>query len=248
MNSRRGDLVECFSSIQGEGILIGRRQVFLRFSGCNLECRYCDTQFEAQPYFRIEKNPGCQDFEEIPNPVDLETVARRLADWQRSWPRLHHSLSITGGEPLLHDALLVEWLPVLRNYLPIFLETNGLLVDSLARIITHLDYIAMDIKLPSASGHSDLWGPHREFLAIAAGKECFVKTVISLETDEAEIDRVCELITSVDPNIPLILQPITGELQSAGMGEHLLRLQALASNELSDVRVIPQLHTLLHIL
>ncbi|HPX77174.1 MAG TPA: 7-carboxy-7-deazaguanine synthase QueE, partial [Methanobacterium sp.] len=40
MNTR---ISEIFSSIQGEGKLVGRRQVFIRFSGCNLTCNYCDT-------------------------------------------------------------------------------------------------------------------------------------------------------------------------------------------------------------
>jgi organic radical activating enzyme len=42
---------EVFSSIQGEGKLIGRRQVFVRFSGCNLECNYCDTPLSRDPNF-----------------------------------------------------------------------------------------------------------------------------------------------------------------------------------------------------
>ena len=37
-------IVEIFSSIQGEGLLVGRRQIFVRFAGCNLDCNYCDTE------------------------------------------------------------------------------------------------------------------------------------------------------------------------------------------------------------
>ncbi|MCL5059022.1 MAG: 7-carboxy-7-deazaguanine synthase QueE, partial [Actinobacteria bacterium] len=34
---------EIFSSVQGEGPYVGTRQIFIRFDGCNLSCRYCDT-------------------------------------------------------------------------------------------------------------------------------------------------------------------------------------------------------------
>ena len=40
--SVHGNVVEIFSGIQGEGIHVGRRQIFLRLAGCNLRCDYCD--------------------------------------------------------------------------------------------------------------------------------------------------------------------------------------------------------------
>jgi len=38
-----GRIFEIFSSFQGEGTLVGRRQIFIRFAGCPLRCSYCDT-------------------------------------------------------------------------------------------------------------------------------------------------------------------------------------------------------------
>ena len=242
-------LVELFSSIQGEGPYVGYRQAFLRFHGCNLDCAYCDTvQPFPPPVCRVESEPGKGIFREVPNPVSLAVAVEILTEWCSRCPGLHHSFSITGGEPLLYRDLLVEWLPVLRRLRPLYLETNGTLPDSLAAVIDHLDYLSMDIKLPSTSGCAPLWATHRKFLEVAVAREVFVKIIVGPDTSSEEIGTVCLTIRDVDPLVPLIIQPVTRSGRSAVPALLLLKFQEQAARLLGDVRVIPQTHVFLDLL
>jgi organic radical activating enzyme len=248
--SEPAQLVELFSSIQGEGMIVGLRQVFLRFHGCNLACDYCDTPVPSPPTdCLLEQTPGARDFISIANPVSLELIADHLAKWQGEHPGIHHSLSITGGEPLLHHRLLQSWLPVLAPIILLYLETNGVLAEELATVITHLSLIGMDIKLPSTSGCGDLWERHRLFLEVAQQKPLFVKVVVDDTTEAAEVARAATLIAEVNRAIPLIIQPLTRNDGSIALSPpHMLTLQESAASRLDEVRVIPQIHKGLGIL
>lgn len=244
MSEKRANLLELFSSVQGEGPLVGLRQIFLRFHGCNLKCNYCDTNLEAIPAFcKIEGTPGRRDFFELANPVALERLVSHLAGWNRGWPGIHNSISITGGEPLLGPDILLEWLPVLRSIFPIYLETNGVLPEALSRIIAFLDHISMDIKIPSTSGCSDSWDIHGDFLRIAVQKDVFVKVVTSDDTEAWEIERACKIVSAINPAIPVILQPVTLQNGKVGISPlRILEFQEIACRYLKEVRIIPQTH------
>jgi len=242
--SEQGRVIEVFSSVQGEGPYVGVRQVFIRFQGCNLDCDYCDTEYSGiSGLCQIENTPGRRDFAQIPNPITINKIISVLERWQTGWPGIHHSISITGGEPLLQNEVLLDWLPKLRTHLPIYLETNGVLHGALFQLMPHIDYISMDIKLPSTSGHQELWEPHRVFLEEASYGQVFVKIIVSESTEDWEIHRVCELIGSVKISIPLILQPVTTHDETVGISPiRLLELQELAGSKLNNVRIIPQTH------
>jgi len=244
MNDGAANLLELFSSIQGEGVYVGQRQIFLRFHGCNMTCAYCDTVTTDVPtHCLIESTPGRRDFQHLANPVSLERVVAHLSRWQTGWPGIHQSISLTGGEPLLKLEIIQEWLPELHRLHPLYLETNGVLHNALSRVIQHIDIISMDIKLPSSAGCDPMWDHHSNFLAVAREKKVFVKVVVNSHTEEWEITRAAELVANQDRRIPFVLQPETGRDQAVTINPLiLLEFQEILSALLTDVRVIPQTH------
>ncbi|MEC4812508.1 MAG: 7-carboxy-7-deazaguanine synthase QueE [Scytonema sp. PMC 1069.18] len=249
-------LIELFSAIQGEGLNVGTRQIFIRFALCDLRCHFCDSAhtWNAPAICKVERTPGERDFETYSNPVPLPI----LLEWvkRQNLPSLHDTISLTGGEPLLHAPFLVEFLPQVRSVtgLPIYLETGGHRPQQLTAIIPYLDSVGMDFKLPSTSGESH-WQEHAEFLYLCfkSQLDVFVKIIVSQTTDPTELERSAELIASVHPSIPVFLQPVT-PLETpvitdkpilAPYPKQVLSWQTLMKRFVKHVRVIPQTHKML---
>lgn len=235
-------LSSIFQSIQGEGRYIGQRQVFLRFSGCNLSCDYCDTP--RSPSKEIEQFCAVKKKESVirlNNPVSAEAVAATVADYAQGLNPFH-SVSLTGGEPLLQVDFLKELLPLIR--IPKYLETNGTLPDRLEEVIELVDIIAMDYKLPSATKCGDYRNEHSKFLETAMLKDVFVKAVFSKNTTVQEIDDMSSLIASGDESIFLVLQPASPSrgFKSVPTPEQCLSFHSVAKRRLKNVLVIPQSH------
>ena len=145
----KGKISEIFDSIQGEGLYLGERQIFVRFFGCNLGCKFCDTK----PGRFIEYEP------------------QELLEEIKLYPKDCHSISFTGGEPLVQKDFLKEVLGLTKKQGYInYLETNGTLSDALNEVIEYLDIVAMDLKLPSSTGLEYFWEAHSKFLKIASAK------------------------------------------------------------------------------
>jgi len=233
------NLIEIFSSVQGEGKYIGCRQIFVRLANCNLRCAYCDTDFAETEFCQVEDKF-------IKNPVPVEQVVEIVKNLNSIAPA--HSVSFTGGEPLLSSNFVAEVARQVKNFgLKIFLETNGTLSSELEKIFDCVDIISMDIKLPSVIG-KNFFDRHREFLKVAAKKDLYVKIVISAETSDEEFDAAINLIAETSPSELVILQPVTpvGKILAAS-AEKILSLQARALKVLKDVRVIPQAHKLINV-
>lgn len=120
---------EIFYSIQGESSFSGIPFVFIRLTGCNLRCSYCDTKY------------AYEDGEEFTAKQILKEVKKFKCRY----------VEITGGEPLLQDdtPFLVDSL--IDKGFTVLVETNGTKDVS---VVSDKAIIIMDIKCPS-SGESD---------------------------------------------------------------------------------------------
>lgn len=124
---------EVFYSFQGEGKSVGTPSVFLRLSGCNYNCNFCDT--DHQQYKEWEVKPLRKHLKEL-----LETYNC-------------NNLVITGGEPLLQYGGLKK----LTNYMHcnIQMETNGSIINP---VIKKIDYI-----LSPKTNHELIFDFYHEF-------------------------------------------------------------------------------------
>jgi 7-carboxy-7-deazaguanine synthase len=242
----RAALAEVFRSFQGEGLLLGRRMVFVRLAGCRVGCRYCDTAwaFETPAGVAVPGRPG----ERLANPLAAADVAALVAAADPPGaPGGPAPVALTGGEPCeqpdVVEALLDALVP--RE---VMLETSALHAAELLRLAPRCRWVAADIKLPSATGLPDVLERHEEVLASGAlaRSETFFKLVVDGDVPAAEVGRAAALLARWAPRAPVFLQPVTPLGGSPPLPRG--RLDALADVLLGaglSVRVVPQVHKVL---
>jgi 7-carboxy-7-deazaguanine synthase len=242
---------EVFSSIQGEGPWIGERHIFVRFLGCDIRCRYCDTpaalctpEDSLWKFCKVQMSSGLNDLKQVPNPISGDALTKFCTNLIIPGPS-RPTISLTGGEPLLHHEFLREWLPHVQGAFRIYLETNGIHADAMRKVRDLVDIVSMDFKLPSATGLRPFWEEHRRFLEAAKGKQLFIKAVVTKDTTQEDIITSASIIAGSDKLVPFIIQPAGGVF--APGPEILLKFQETALRTIADVRVIPQAHTILHV-
>ena len=130
-------VAEKFISINGEGTRAGELAVFVRFTGCNLRCSYCDTMWANEP--------GC--------PYEDMSPAQ-ICDYVRSTGI--KNVTLTGGEPLLQkDMGELIGLLIKECGVRVEIETNGAVdLRPFSELPEGRPVFTMDYKLPS-SGYED---------------------------------------------------------------------------------------------
>ncbi len=225
----KADILEIFSSIQGEGPFMGTKQIFIRFAKCNLKCRFCDLERIFPPKeFSADK---------------MISIIKQISYNSGK----HHSVSLTGGEPLLYKEYLKDLLPRIRETgLKVYLDTNSTLPGHLSEIMDMVDIIAADFKLPNSTGDRGYWREHKDFIKIARGKNCFIKVVITNETKNSDVAKAVNIISGVDSNMLMVLQPVWPvEGVEKAKNKVLFDYLFLAEKKLKNVRIIPQMHKVL---
>ena len=121
---------EIFTSIQGESTYAGMPCTFIRLSGCNLRCSYCDTKYSYEE--GVEMSIG--------------TIMKKVEDAGVGL------VEITGGEPLLQQKEMLDLTAILIDAgFRVLIETNGTVS---IRPIDNRAVVIMDVKTP-ASGMSE---------------------------------------------------------------------------------------------
>lgn len=220
--TRTAKIAEIFDSIQGEGPYIGYRQLFIRFCGCNLLCDYCDTEFDKGDEYSLE---------------ELLEKIKSFEHVVKFW----HSVSLTGGEPLVQYEFLKEFLPELKKLnLKIYLETNGTMPKALEKVIEFIDIVSMDFKLDSSAKIGDIYSKHDKFLEICKDKDVFAKLVFDETIRNFEIDECISLAKKY--NIPLVLQPRMDGNKIAVSHDKIVKIFNLFTEKYHNTRLIGQVH------
>lgn len=190
--SRTLTVNEIFLSIQGEGLRAGLPCTFIRLTGCNLRCRWCDT-----PYALLEGEPA-----------ELSELLRRVE--QLGCKRVE----VTGGEPLIQPGT-IELLQMLCDAgYETLLETNGSLDISPVggRVVRIVDF-----KCPSSGqAEANRWAnvehltarDEVKFVVVDRGDFEFARDAVR----GRELTSIC----------PVTFQPVAGQCEPAELAEWIL--------------------------
>lgn len=189
----KSNIIECYSCCQGEGSLAGVPHILVRFAGCTLRCKWCDTPYSSHKPSR--------DF------LDMDVVYDKL----RESRNIINHVMITGGAPTIHEEELVQLVNFCKELqYHVTIETEG---SSFVK--TRADLISLSPKFKSSSPDpSDRYFALHEKMRtnyqamgqmIDSHSDYIIKPVISNEEDLRELDLLQDLLSI--PNSHIWLMP-----------------------------------------
>lgn len=181
---------EIFRSIQGEGPAIGRPRTFVRLSGCNLHCAWCDTAYTWNWLGTPFAHENNKKFE-----IGAEMIALTVVDTAaRIKGQPSEGVVITGGEPLLQMQAVVELIDTLRedNHRAwVDIETNGSIVPS-DDLIDRIDYFVVSPKLAHSGNDAEIALKHDALSRFALLTSASFKFVAKDAADVAAAAAIVE--------------------------------------------------------
>lgn len=201
-------VAERFVSINGEGACAGKLAAFIRFTGCNLRCGYCDTMWAN-----------------VPGAAAKGETPEQLAAWVRQTGV--ECVTLTGGEPVLQpllpqlvELLLVEPGPCERG-LRVEIETNGAAdLGELAALRARVGDAApgalsftVDWKLPSSGMEQRMLPANFRLLD--------TRDTVKFVCGQGDLPRALEVARQLDlpGRVPVYLSPCFGDIEPARIVE-----------------------------
>ncbi len=212
-------IAEIFYSLQGEGSLVGVPSIFIRTSGCNLRCTWCDTPYTSW-------RPEGED-------RSIDQILSTLQDW----PAARHVV-VTGGEPMIQPeiAALMERLRAIGMHTTI--ETAGTVFTPVV-----CDLMSISPKLANSTPEGS-WGPRHEKLRIQrdvlarlmAQYDYQLKFVIERQEDLEEVWRLVADLKAEPGRVILMPEGVARDV----LRERSIWLAEVAKQQ--GVRFSPRLH------
>lgn len=224
-------IFEVFTSIEGEGIFCGTKTLFVRMAGCPFTCFWCDTAGAL--------------------PADSGTEytidgARALID--DSLQENTFKVNFTGGEPLVqHEAVAALAAHVRSRGVRTYLESSCYDSGRFAAVLPHMDLLKIEFKTADsefvdAQKHDASVSEAARCLRLArdAGRQAYVKVVVSSRTTPESFAALAERILEAGPVSGFAIQPVHGP--AAPSLAQLLGFYDQVAPRCAGVRVIPQMH------
>lgn len=226
---------EIFTSIEGEGIFVGKKTLFIRFSGCHLKCRWCDTKYAL---------PLDSGTEYQINEIE-DLIIRELQPFT-------YKVNFTGGEPLLQtDAVIIlaDFIKKQTN-LKTYIESSCFDSELFSKVLPYIDICKIEFKTDDSKVvenevyDSLLLNEIKCLeLAVESNKTTYIKIVL---TNSTNLESFKNLVYNISKKIRasdivgFIIQPSHGVDQPTV--NKLLDTYDIVQPMFPEVRIIPQLH------